>query len=132
MNRDELKNYIMSLQLTEELQGVIFELIDSTPEVNDVLLDGISDIIELQAEFYDTEADLLDEEADEYDRLTDTLSQIDDEEMAERAEAYKKSQEQLLTEINQKLQELQTSTTDTNQMDAARQELQVLTNNSQQ
>ena len=59
MNKDELINYIKKLQLPGELESLIIDLIDKAPEVNQVLLSTIADILELQADFHEKVADVL-------------------------------------------------------------------------
>lgn len=106
MSKEELKNYLKKLELPEELEKLIFELIDNAAEVNQTLLNAVADILDLQADFYEKEAEILEEEADEYEALQEELKLLDQEEYQARLEAIKKNQEKLLEEINQKINEL--------------------------
>jgi uncharacterized NAD(P)/FAD-binding protein YdhS len=126
MSKDELKNYIKNLQLPEQLEKLLLETVDNATEVTQDLLTTISDVLELQADFYDQEADILDEEADQYEDLSEQLELLDEEEVVERAQVFKTSQEQLLAEINQKVQELQTGTANASQVTNIQEELQDL------
>jgi hypothetical protein len=111
MTKEELKNYIKRLHLEKELEDLIFELIDGAKEVNKVLLNTIADIIDQQADFYEKTADILEEEADIYEQTAAELSALDAEEYKERFEVIKKTQEELLDEINKKIEELKLKST---------------------
>lgn len=114
MSKEELKNYIKKLELPEELEQLIFELIDNAKEVNKTLLNAVADILELQADFYEKEAEVLEEVADEYEALDEELNLLDQEEYLARVEAIKENQEQLLAEINKKVDEVKATSQPTN------------------
>ena len=106
MTKEELKNYIKKLGLEKELEELIFELIDGAKEVNKVLLNTIADILDQQANFYEKTADIYDELANEYENLYTELSLLNEEEYKERLEAFQQAQEELLGEINKKIEEI--------------------------
>lgn len=105
MKKQKLKDYIVKLQLPQELEKLLFELVDNASEVNQVLLNTIADILDLQADFYEQSADVLDEEADQCETLAAELDALDEEEKAERMEAVFENQKELLSDINQKINE---------------------------
>lgn len=109
MNKEELKSYITQLKLESELENLIFELVDETKEVNAALLIGIADILDLQADFYEKVADILEEEARAYDRLDVELSHIDEDIYNNRLQEVSEAQEELLENIEKKIEEIKTS-----------------------
>lgn len=123
MNKDELKQYLLGMELEPEFQAMLFDLIEKAPQADQNLLSTVADILELQADFYEKSAELLDEEADEYEVLADDMNAADEEERAERMEALQENQEQLLKDLNAKIEETKSSQT-TQGVDAMRQELQ--------
>lgn len=106
MTKEELKNYITQLKLENELEGLIFELIDSTKEVTAELLNGIADILDLQADFYEKTADILEEEARAYDRINVQIDNIQDDISNNRVQAISEAQEQLLQDIAEKIENI--------------------------
>lgn len=109
MSKEELKSYIKKLELPEELEQLVIELIDNAKEVNKALLNAVADVLDLQADFYEKEASVLEDVANEYESLNEELNLLDEEENLARVNAIKENQEQLLTEINKKLDELKVS-----------------------
>lgn len=103
MNKEELKNFVKDVRLEKELEDLAFELIDNAQDVNAILLNSVADIIELQAKFDADVADILEEEAEEYKTLAEELGELDEEEVAERMEAMKQHQEELLAKLNETL-----------------------------
>jgi hypothetical protein len=126
MNKEELKNYIHSLELPVELEGLLYELVEGAPEVNQVLLDAVADVIDMQADFLQKEADVLNQEADQYEDLANELNLLDEEEYTQRATLMQQSQEQLLNELTQKVQEVEVRVTDANQVNTIQQELNTI------
>jgi thioesterase domain-containing protein len=110
MNKDELKQYIKNMELEEAFETMLFSVIDKAPEVNQALFDTLADLVENQADFYEQSADLLDKEADEYEVLADELNTLDEEESAQKAQALLENQQNLLQDVQQKKDELITST----------------------
>lgn len=107
MNKDQLKQYITDLRLEAELEELIFELIDGAEEVNQTLLNTVADILENQADFYENVAKVLDQEADEYEALGEAVQALDAEEQEQRLQAIFDSQDQLLKELTDKVNEHQ-------------------------
>lgn len=99
MTKEEVKEYIKSLDLGAELQELAFDLVDNAKEVDQKLLDKIANLIEAQADFHDQTADVLDTEADIYENLAENMKDLDAEENAQRAEATAQNQEELLNNI---------------------------------
>lgn len=127
MSKEELKNYIKKLALPEELEQLIVELIDNAKQVDKALLNAVADVLDLQADFYEKEANVLGDVADEYESLSEELNLLDEEENLTRVNAIKENQEQLLTEINKKLDELKVtpqSTQETAKIEEIKQTLQ--------
>lgn len=127
MSKEELKNYIKKLALPEELEQLIAELIDNAKQVDKTLLNAVADVLDLQADFYEKEANVLEDVASEYESLSEELDLLDEEENLARVNAIKENQEQLLTEINKKLDELKITpqaTQDTAKIEEIKQTLQ--------
>jgi len=106
MTKEELKNYITQLKLESELEGLLFELVDSAKDVTAELLNGIADILDLQADFYEKTADILEEEARAYDRLNAQIDNIGDGISNDRVQAISEAQEQLLQDIAEKIENI--------------------------
>lgn len=106
MTKEELKEYIKQLKLESDLESVVFELIDNAKEVNAALLNGIADILDLQADFYERAADILEEEARAYDRLDAEVNHIDDQISNNRTQEISLAQEELLGNIEKKIEEV--------------------------
>jgi hypothetical protein len=109
MSKQELKNYIRKLELSIELEKLIFELIDEAKEVNDYLLNTIADILNLQAEFFEKEAEVIEELVDQHEQLKQELNLLDEEEKLAKVNAIKENQEKLLTNLTEKLEQLKNS-----------------------
>lgn len=105
MTKEELKKQISELGLDEELETLLFELVDSAEGVNQVLLNTVADVLDLQADFYERAADILMDEAEIYEGLQQELEKIDSDEITQQFEAVQQSQETLLQELDQKMAE---------------------------
>jgi hypothetical protein len=105
MNKEELKQYLKNMQLEEGLETMLFDLIEKAPQVDQVLLNTVADILDLQADFYEQNAEMLEEEAEEYETLAAELNTLDEEENTARVEALLEHQKTLLSDINQKMDE---------------------------
>lgn len=105
MNKEELKQYLKNMQLEERLEAMLFDLIDKAPQIDQVLLNTVADILDLQADFYEQSAEMLEEEAEEYETLATELNTLDEEENTARMEALLENQKTLLSDINQKMDE---------------------------
>ena len=106
MTKNYLKNYLINLNLDQELKDLLLELVEGAPEVNNVLLNTIADILEQQGDFYNQVADAMEVEAQEYEDLAVNLELLDNEEVKARLEALQENQQSLITEINKKVEEL--------------------------
>lgn len=124
MTKDDLKEYIKKLGLPNELEELLFELIDKAPEVNQLLLNTIADILDLQADFYEKEAEIMEEVAEEYDKLIDEFNLLSEEKRVLRLEAIEKNQQELLEAINSKINELKTATNENQKIEEIKQNLQ--------
>ena len=111
MDKEQLKNYIIKLELPRGLEDAIVEMIDSASEVNKPLLDTVADLLENQANFYEKNVEILEEEAAMYEDLASELSALDEEQYADKMEVIANAQEELLNNLNQ-------ITTSTNSADA--------------
>lgn len=100
MDKDQLRNYIIKLELPSGLEDVIVDLIDSSSEVNKPLLDAIADLLENQASFYEKNVEILEEEAAMYEELASELSALDEEAYADKMEIIANFQEELLRNLN--------------------------------
>ena len=104
MSKDQLKRTIKDLNLDPELQKLIYELVDGASEVNKELLSAVADAIDLQADFYGKTAEIMEEEADAMESLSAELELLDTEEIKERLEAMKETQDGLLSDLNEKME----------------------------
>jgi len=112
-----LKNYLSDLKLEEELEKLLFEMIDQTGKVNPTLLNTIADILDLQADFYEKSAEVHEQEAEMFEGFAKELQNLDDEEMEEKLKIMQEEQQKIVDAINQKVEEIkqkaQTQNSDT-------------------
>lgn len=106
MNKEELKQYLESLQLEEGLKTLMFGLIDKASEVDQSLLNTVADILGLQADFCQQHADLLYEQADLHETLAAEFNALDEEEKADKMEALLEHHKTLLDSLNKKTNEV--------------------------
>lgn len=109
MTKDELKLIIDNLHLSEELKGLIYELIDGSETVTPELLNAVADILDTDAEFLENSADLLEDEADEYEDLQSELEALDAEESRDIVEAVIKNKEETFALVKEKINKINAS-----------------------
>lgn len=123
MTKEELRQYIQKMNLEVELEELLLELVDGSEEVNQALLNAIVDVLNMSADFHERAAEVFEEEAATYEELSEEVNLLDEEATRDRIEAFKQTQEQLLKELNDKVQEVTKSDTSTS-LDKARENLQ--------
>lgn len=78
MTKDELKNTVKTLDAGEQLEGIIFDLIDEAPVVDQILLNKIADMLDMQSSVDELTADALEQEAAIYrDAAAQVVKQMD-------------------------------------------------------
>lgn len=107
MTKDELKKIITDLELDAELQDIVFDMIESAKTVDKTLLDGVANVLDNHAEYLEKTADLFDQAAEEYEDLSADMAVLDGQEAQERLQKMAETQEELLDDVSQKLEEAQ-------------------------
>ena len=69
MTKEEIKATILTLKRPEELEKIIFDMVDNAQEVNSGLLNAIADILDNQADFDGAMADAY-EDTQKVDEMT--------------------------------------------------------------
>ena len=105
MTKEELKVYISNIGLDEDIEMLLYELIDSANEVNDILLNAVADVLDMQADFYQRTADVLMDEVNEYGALQEQLDAIENEELKEQLDTIADNQEEFIKDLDQKIEE---------------------------
>lgn len=122
MTKEALKDYLISLTLDKKLQDLLFELIDDAKEVNNELLELVSNTLEQQANFYQNLADLKKDEAAIYEDFENDTVKLENEYKDKSQQIIADAQEELANEINQEVDKLRTSVT-AQDIDTTRQEI---------
>jgi hypothetical protein len=97
MTKEELIQKIKTFDLEAKLKNIIIELINSAKDVNNDLLEAISDLLNLQMEYYEKTADLMLEEYQAYDHLRGQFKLIEIERYKEKLKSLKEQQQKLLS-----------------------------------
>jgi hypothetical protein len=107
MDKEELKEYVISLGLGEDIESILLREIDSTEVINQDFINRIADILYSVGEAYERNADMI-ERADEiYDKFEEEINVAEEEAEADIAEIELESDEQFLSELEAKVKELE-------------------------
>lgn len=123
MDKNQLKQYIMDMQLEADFEALLFRTIDEAEQVDDALIEKLAELLDAQADIYEDEADYLQQMSDLEENYDNDMERIDGEEEADKAEAILNSQQTLVNNFKQKLTEVTGQQAETNQIDQLRNQL---------
>jgi len=108
MNKEQLKQYIVRLDLEDQFQLLLFDLIDGASQMNKALLETVADFLDLYADFNEKVAQLYEREAEDYEAIATGMDVIDAETEQKRLETAAHIHEEMYKQIEKKIEEIKT------------------------